>query len=439
MGITQNYMTLSYNADDGLVVEKDALISNGLFTLAFVPYNAFDQNVELEVKITQNFNSDLLKDHSLSLRFFDALTGDTVYLFTGTFSKDEDDTSSIVAKMLVSEEFSDVVLEFNNSAVVGGLSSTHAYNAVNTMDRLSIKMQLPTLDYEATDLCDVIVNQDYPANVMYLYFDGLNLDSFIAAQRAANKLNVRFWVEFPPELSIDQVIDFSNNLAPNDMHIAFLYSPIVARPSGATGLKGRKVPRAIGGALLSRYVLRNANVNSNGVPPIHRPIAGFDYPFSLPGITQAPGIVLDDTARKRLADARINVLQRLVTTNGIRFIIGDVITTYNDNNSLLGLVNASEISMFIDNTVIEIVKRHLLKPTEDTIGDSFKAVTKFLGYCTTQERQLLKKSSELGGQYFSLVIVPNNSRPHDAVDVELGYHTEGATRAAYMRTTVTAA
>lgn len=428
-------MALGYDGD--FFLEKNESI-DGLFSLDFVPYNAFDQDVVLQIKVIQNFNTDALSDHSLQLTFVDDVTGDVIYDFTGTFSADENDPASIVSKMLASEEFASVELSLNSDDI-GDLNNDSSYNPINTLARQSVIMSLPTLSYEVADLYDTLISQDYPANVMYMYFNGTNLDEFMAVQRVANKLNIRAWVEFPPDLSIDQAIDYANNLAPNDAHIAFLYAPIVARPSGATGLKGRKVPRTIGGALLSRYVLRSANINSNGIPAIHRPIAGYDYPFTLPGIAQAPGILLDDTARKRLADARINVLQRQVTTNGIRFIIGDVLTTYQDKNSLLALVNASEVSMYIDNNIIEIVKRHLLKPTENTISDSLRDCTKFLANCTTSDRRLLTQSDQIGGQFYALSITPTASRPHDAVDVELAYHPQGATRAAYLRTTVTAA
>lgn len=420
--------------DDGQLILEKNTDPFGQFSLSFTPYNVFDGNVVLRVSIHQAYASSAAADHTIRLKFVDELTDDIVYEFAGTLSPDENDTSSIVAVMAASEEFALVELFVDHDELE---SDIDGYNPVNTLGRNGVTLSIPSINAGTFDLQSILVNQDVPPSVMYMYFSGSNVQEYIAAQLAANQINVRLLVEFPPGLTIDQVIDYANNLEANDHHIAFIWSPIVARPVGATGLKGRKVPRTSGGAILGKYVLRNANTNSSGIPPLNRPVAGYDFPISYVGIEQAPGIVLDDTARKRLADAKINVVQRLVTPNGVRYILGDVLTSYNDNRSLLGLINSSDISMYIDNRIIEIVKRHLLKPTTNTINDATKEIKDFLDACTTKERQLLLQSDELGGSYYQISLTRRDNR-RDAIDVAAGYHPESATRAAFLNTTVTA-
>ncbi|WP_252513315.1 hypothetical protein [Acinetobacter baumannii] len=140
--------------------------------------------------------------------------------------------------------------------------------------------------------------------------------------------------------------------------------------------------------------------------------------------------VLDDTARKRLANAQINVVERQNYRSGIRFILGDVLTANGDNTAVLKLANSSDIAMFIDNTINAIVLRHLLKGMTTFIEDATKECKKFLEACTSKDRPLLVQSQELSG-LFELSITPRADRPDDAVDVSLGYHPNGCTRAAY--------
>lgn len=432
--MSNDYLVLNLDSDDGLTVTKNTG-SGDVFSLIFEPYNVFDENVKLQAKIIQSIDDDALDSHSLELTFIDDLTGDIVYQFKGALIANEDDYKSIVNVMLASEEFANVELIVESDTIDG--DDLDAYNPVKTMNRKYEQFDLPAFSREIPDPYDVIVNQDYPANVMLFNFNGDNLADFITCQRAAEKLNIRLWCELPPDMTKDQALAVANSLNPEDSHTAFLLSPIVARKLGSTSLRGRKVPRRSGGQLLGKYVLRAANVNNNGVAPIHEPIAGYYHPFYFAGIEQAPNFVLDDTARKQLANAKINVIERFVSGAGVRYILGDIQTTHPEK-SLLGLVNSSEVSMAIDNKVIEITQRHLLKPTLNTISDATRDIKRFLDSVTTDDRKWLTQSAEIGGGYYSLKIEPSASRPHDAIDIELAYHPQGATRAAYLKTTVTA-
>lgn len=140
--------------------------------------------------------------------------------------------------------------------------------------------------------------------------------------------------------------------------------------------------------------------------------------------------------RKKLAKARINTIYAEKFTTGVRFIMGDVRTQYDIKaGSPLELTNASEISMFIDRTVIELARRHLLKPQSEFLKIIISDISKFMEKCTDVNNQLIVNSDEIGG-YYSLSVTPRADRPNDAVDLRLAYRPEGATRAVYLNTAV---
>lgn len=425
----------------GFVIESGSQQPNlsgfpGPFALVFEPHNIYDSNIEVQVQLFQTMPGFDPENLVLKVRFFDGSTNDEVYSFSGTLEGPES-TRSIVAVMEASEEFAFVDL------LVGDLDLQESYvtgqpyfNALDSIGRNVISFDLPPGNFSGeVSVYESLTELDNPPSTLYMQFKD-NVQLYTELLRVANKLNARFWVELDPTLTPEQAIQTAQDLMPHDHHVRFLYSPIVARPMNATGLRGKKVPRATGGIVVAKHMLRDAAVNALGIPPLHQPIANYDHPISFVGIEMRPDVKLTDPLRKQLADACINVVQRMRFPNGVRYVIGDVLTAYGDNNSLLKLTNASDISMFIDNRLKAIGLRHLLKANEDFATDAMKEAKRFMDACTSKERKLLVQPEEFTGLY-QLSIVPLASRPYDAVVVKAAYRPHGATRAMYLDTIVT--
>lgn len=412
------------------------MVGNPIFNLYFTCANYFDDSVQAKVSVSQTGQSLSPESMKLNIAFLDSDTDDSIYKFTGFLNPNEKASNSIVSIVEANSDFSDVELDFYPGTNFVGATGADYFNAYKGLDRNYILINVPVQEIShAPDIYQLITKQDVPPTLMYTQFTD-NLSTLTELMKVANKLNVRLYVELDPSLTLDQALLTGEDLSLFDHHVAFIWSPIRARPINAEDAKGKKVPRHTGGVLLAYNLKRYANVNQDGIPAIHRPVAGYDFPIKFIGIEQNPDVVLDDEALKALAEVRINVIQRESYPAGVRFVLADCLTAYGDNTSVLKLINASEISMFIDNRLKQICKRHLLKDIEATITDSLTEGQRFMDACTSKSRPLLRKS-KVTGNYYTLNITPREDRPHDAVNLASSYLPQGTGRQVYMDTEVT--
>ncbi|MGE8683100.1 MAG: hypothetical protein ACN6OV_01195 [Acinetobacter sp.] len=417
--------------------ELSNLDENIISQLSFDLANHLDDGVELEVKLKQQGPTFHLSQTAIELTFLDVGTGDKIYTAKGFLDPDENLTSSIVSVLDAMDDFSEVELEnFTYPGFESDIADLNCFNEYDSLGRNAEKMSVPTAPMpNVPTVYSIITSQDIAPNDLYMQFtDDFGL--FTQMLRAANKLNVGLWVELDPTLTLDQVYMVAADLAPMDHHVRLVWSPIRARPLDAVGLKGKKIARLVGGFILGQLLKRRAKTNVHGIPPLHTPIAGFDFPVNFVGIEQNPDVILDDFAHKQLAALQVNVVQRSHYESGVRFEIGDCLTAYGNNTSVLKLTNASDVSMFVDNRLKSIIKRHLLKAMETMIEDALKECVAFLDACTTKDRPLLVRGEEFSG-YYDLSIVPREDRPFDAVAVKCRYRPQGAARAAFLDTEVT--
>ena len=431
---------------DGLRIATDATpfvyTEPALFELGFDLANHLGAGVDLVAKIKQTTNDDLADLDVeeigpillLDLSFVDSATQDIIYQAKGYLNPDDNVTSSIVAIIEAMDDFSEVELTLGDD--IADVIDLDFFNEFNSLGRNSAKAIVPSSPVPVlANPYIIITGQDIEPNDLYMqFYDDFGL--FTDLLRVANKLNIDLWVELDPTLTLDQVYQIAEDLAPNDHHVRLLWSPLRSRPLGAVGLKGKKIARHAGGYVMAQLLRRRANTNIHGVPPLHEPIAGYNYPITFSGIEQRADVILDDVARKKLANLKVNVVQRIRYESGVRFVIGDCLTAYGDKTSVLKLTNASDVSMFIDNRIKAIIRRHLLKAMDTMIGDALTECTEFLDACTTKDRPLLVKSEEFSG-FYDLTILPRQDRPYDAVAVKCRYRPQGAARAAYLETEVT--
>lgn len=60
------------------------------------------------------------------------------------------------------------------------------------------------------------------------------------------------------------------------------------------------------GGYLAQHLLRNAMTNEKGIPPLHIPVGGYDFPLNFKGMKQLDGVELDEEAQNALAEATLS-------------------------------------------------------------------------------------------------------------------------------------
>lgn len=417
----------------------DKTQSDAAITIEAVTHSKLNQGIKARIALFQTEEGDYTPENTLcKFALVDGTTDDVVVQIEGNLGDDEDDYGTLIAAAHASGEFKLFNLEVNKEGFTDAIKTSRATNALNGLGRSALMADWayePISKSNMSDIYDIITTTPETPTGIYMVL-GDNPMLLTEALRAAKKLNIPLTVELDPTLSVEQAISVAESIHTHDYRVNVIWNPTLSRPNNATSLKGRLKPRYAIGTLMGRTMLRNANTNANGIPPLHRPIAGYNYPFTWPGLVQRDDVVMSDLVRKKLAKARINTIHSEKFTSNSRFILGDVQTQYDvKTGSPLALTNSSEISMFIDRTAIEITRQNLLSPQSEFLKKIISDIGKFLDKCADVNNQLIVNSEEIGG-FYSLSVVPRADRPNDAVDLRIAYRPEGATRAVYLNTAV---
>lgn len=400
------------------------------------PFSKMDENVELKVQVVQKSKSLAPEDMTLKLSFEDTYHNDKVLAFQGSFSPDDGDYTSIVNTALATEEFKEFELHVNRDVFADLITGPASFNAVNKAVRNEAWYSLdPDTDKEALtgqDLYDAIVEHEQRPNYLAMFFTG-DLELFATMLRASETLNVPLKVELDPTLTPEQMAQIAEDLSAYSHRVEIIACGVVARPNSASSPRGKRVPRYALGTLLGYTILRNANTNAQGYAALQNPIAGHDFPMRWAGMEMRSDVKFNEDARILLAKAKVNVVLLEQFDSGPRFVLSDCLTQYDSKTSVLRLTSSAEISMVIDNRLIQICKRHLLKGKATFKADALRECQRYLEGCATAG--WIVNSEDLGGKY-TISITDRVDRPHDAVDLNAGYRPEGAVRAVYLKTSV---
>ena len=406
------------------------------FAAVFQTHSVFNDDVELKVAVFQKGASLDPESTVLKLTWVDSYTGDEVLSVQGTMSTDENDLSSIGNVAYAKEEFSQFelftgdffaeMLEEIGEVVLNppnGLGRNFSQFSLEPDDRTALTMD---------ELYDAIVEAEDLPNYVCMFFNN-NVQLFQTLLRVSEKLNVPFYVELDPTLLPEQHAQIAEELSAYSHRVVIIANAVLARPNSAETLRGKKKPRYALGTLMGYTLLRNANTDSQGFAPIQNPVAGYPFPMRWAGMEMRQDVKYNEETKEMLAKAKVNMVLLERYDTGPRFVLADVLTQYDSKTSVLRLTNSSEISMFIDNRLINICKRHLLKAKSTFKADALRECRSFLEGCATAG--YLVESADLGGKY-TLDITDRADRPHDAVDLKCGYRPEGAVRAVYLSTSV---
>lgn len=406
------------------------------FAILCEPDSVFNDDVELKISVFQKGSVLDPNTAVLKLTWIDTYTGDDLLTLQGTLSTDENDLSSIINIAHAKEEFTTFELYIGTFfKEMLEKPEIKILNAPNSLGRNFEQIKLPVDTRTALsmdDLYDAIVEAEDLPNYLCMFYDN-NVPLFQTMLRASEKLNILLYVELDPKLLPEQHAQIAKELSAYSHRVVILANAVVARPNSAATLRGKKKPRYALGTLMGYTLVRNANTNAQGFPPIHTPVAGYPFPMRWAGMEMRKDVKYNEETKEMLAKAKVNMVLLECYDTGPRFVLSDVLTQYDSKTSVLRLTNSSEISMFIDNRLINICKRHLLKAKTTFKTDALRECRAFLEGCATAG--LIVESTELGGKY-TLDITDRADRPHDAVDLKCGYRPEGTIRAVYLSTSV---
>lgn len=232
--------------------------------------------------------------------------------------------------------------------------------------------------------------------------------------------------------SVDAVVALSAVLSQDNHQMRLMWNPTIARPSDGSSI--RKAWRPCVGDYIAKHITRNQLRDANGIPPLHVPVGGYDFPLGFLGTQYFDGFFLSDEDQENLAAAHVIMVVNERFNRESRWIYGDVLTQRNSKTSALRLANAAEIETFTARGVIEIAKRYLLSGMSDYLSKSYSDCARFLDNCVAAG--LLEPAEQLGGLYYSLDIQPRADKPFEAVDIKLSRRVTGAVRQAYLETTI---
>lgn len=431
--------------DDQIELLHNTIVNGSQF--AFVVQcklnTLLDENIALTVSMHQQDKIFSVEKTLLKLAWIDTKTKEPIIKIEGTLSGNDEDLSSITYSAMQCGDFEEFELVtapdkmFYQSSIAGA----PFFNMYGSLGRNSQTIQVQPLDDEDIEdednddlLYESIISTSPKPNYLAMIFPkNESLELFHTMLRASETLNIPLKVELDPNHSIQSACETAKFLQAKSHRVEIIWCALQARPNSARTEKGRKFPRYALGTILGMTLKRNTKVNMLGIPPLQRPVAGYDFPIHWKGIEQRKDLYFTDENRKSLAEAKVNVVRREEFDTGERYIVSDTLTQYEESASVLQLTNSSEISMYIDNRIIDITKRHLLKSKAQFYQDAQTECAQFLDKCVASG--LLVKSETLNG-YYSLSITPRLDRPHDAVDIKCGYLPDGCTRVAYLETSV---
>lgn len=292
----------------------------------------------------------------------------------------------------------------------------------------------PVVPATADDLKRTLLDmKDQPRYLVCAETDSLPYIEALA--EVMNKTNCHVMVDVGNLTSWELVTALAESISIDDHRLTLYWNPNKSRPNNATTVLARKKWRPCVGDLLGQTLLRNARTNSSGIPPINRPVAGYDFPVAFRDIEKMAGVVLDEEAQNALASAGVNVVINERFEGGDRWIYGDALTQYDSENSALRLTNSAEIETYTTNLVLSIVKKHMLKGMTSFVRDATDECSRALDACVAAG--LLVMPAELGGLYYLLQITPRADDPFSKADIKFSRRPEGCARQVFFEGTVT--
>ena len=434
-----------------------------LASIELVTHYAFDSNVVARVMVVDEKSvaptADPLNNLVFKVTFSDKIDNSTITelkgrLYTGggveALEENHADNFGYIASKLDFygaldnrfDFFEEVITNYSAANAATIRAAIVAAGALNDLGAYRVKEAV--LDVPATAVTDLT-----PLQVKNSLLDMGERPRYIVSCEIGSLPHVEALAEVMGKLNCHLLLDIGNidnwqaavaiteSINIDDHRLWVFWNPNKSRPSNATTVLARKKWRPCVGDYLAQLLLRNASTTASGIPPLDRPIAGYDFPLSFRDTEKFGNLSLDEEAQNALAKAGVNTVINERFEGGDRWIYGDAVTQYDSTTSALQLINASEIETYTANVVVSIVKKHLLKGMSSFISDATDDCIRFLDACADDAVGLLTASSELGGRFYALQITPRADSPFTKADIKFSRRPKGCARQAYFESTVT--
>ncbi|WP_296405405.1 hypothetical protein [Psychrobacter sp.] len=436
-------------------------VFSALASVEFVTEYAFDNNVVVKLQVTDDKSptqpNDPLNNLIFDITFADKIDDSVITrlqgrLYTGGGADEleinyPNDFGYITEKLDFhgalngDNDFFETIETTYNPAqatdIINALKAVNAYKNQGTYRKAEAVVNVP-----ATSVVDSTPEQitrslvDMRDRPRYLVVcEASNVPVIEAVAKVMSKLNCHVLLDIGKINDWASAAALAESINVKDHRLWLFWNPNVSRPANSSSVLARKKWRPCVGDYLGQLLIRNASTNSSGIPPVNRPIAGYDFPLSFRNMEALPGVSLDEEAQNALAAAGVNVVLNERFDAGDRWIYGDALTQYDSKTSALRLINAAEITTYVDNAVVSIAKKHLLKGMSSYVDDADAEIRRFLN--ATSSAGLLQPVAELAGKFYGLDITPRADNPFEKVDIKLIKRPEGCARQVYFETTIT--
>lgn len=415
---------------------SDADLFDSPLQIAYEVDDHWPENTRLQVSLQATSSAGAAPEKtSMRMLFTDEPHGDTIIDISGLVSGNEDDPRTLQAVAMATGLFKSFEISTNPATFADAVQASDAFNGVSSLGRNSVELVLDPDDAPTAvpSLYDILTTMNPKPDYLALA-DLTYLPVVVDVLRVIDKLNCHAIGDLSADFTVGQAVSAAQSLDARDHRMVLVWNLVKSRPRDAVSLRVNKTIRPACGSILGMILLRNAASNAEGIPPLHRPVAGYDYPMPWKGMEMRDDVVLNEEALEKLATARINTVRLIRYHTGDRFVLSDVLTQYVSKTSALRLMNVAEVETFTANGVIEIVRMHMLRSSDDFITKAGRDCRKFLDSC--EASGLLKPATDLNGQAYTLSIVPDQVRPFEAVRITFGRRPEGCVRAVFLETTL---
>lgn len=267
-------------------------------------------------------------------------------------------------------------------------------------------------------------------NFTYLCAGGSE-DIALLAQLAelGREINKQFPFDVPGRLSPDAAAMFIQSIGAS---VKTLYGQAYWAPLKRNNpIAGGKAYFGTAGQQIGLRCARNAQVNSKGIAPRNRPIAGSDYGLRGTGITQMLE-VLDDEL-ELLAENQINPCIFKDYPSGAKYAWVDSLTGAQTTGATK-LIAVAEMATFLDDKVAAYGQETLQKPMNEAIT----MMTRFLGTMlpAIESAAWLNPTGDLNGAAYRAQVMRNEAAPYDEMDVRYDVCYDGTNRITRAQQTI---
>lgn len=200
-------------------------------------------------------------------------------------------------------------------------------------------------------------------------------------------------------------------------------------------IAGGKAYFGTSGQQIGLRCARNAQVNSKGIAPRNRPIAGSDYGLRGTGITQMLEVL--DEELELLAENQINPCIFKDYPSGAKYAWVDSLTGAQTTGATK-LIAVAEMATFLDDKVAAYGQETLQKP----MSESITMMTRFLGSKSNgllpaiESAGWLNPTADLNGMSYQAKAGRNEAAPYDEMDVLYDVCYDGTNRITRAQQTI---